>query len=104
MKGNRKRRTLLFTAAATLIFGIVPLPSFSGDSFPAVQVYERMSPSVVLIVSKFDQKASLIGAGSIIDGKDSAPSGHLLRQPVQLTTHRYGLATTALSSRGYTFF
>ena len=69
MKGNRKRRPLLFTAAATLIFGIVPLPSSYGDSFPAVQVYERMSPSVVLIVSKFDKKASLIGAGSIIDGK-----------------------------------
>jgi serine protease Do len=36
------------------------------EEFPAVHVYEKTAKSVVLIISKFEGKPSLIGAGSII--------------------------------------
>lgn len=54
------RRILL-----SLVFLMTGFTVFA-DEFPAIQVYEKSSKSVVLILSRFEGKQSLVGAGSLI--------------------------------------
>jgi serine protease Do len=51
-----------------LVFLMPGLPVFA-DEFPAIRVYEKTSKSVVLILSRFEGKQSLVGAGSLVGGK-----------------------------------
>ncbi|MEK6691746.1 MAG: trypsin-like peptidase domain-containing protein [Nitrospirota bacterium] len=51
-----------------LMFGILILLEGSSlaDGFPAVEVYEKTSKAVVLIVSQREGKGNMVGAGSIV--------------------------------------
>jgi serine protease Do len=55
----------LALSIAILLLGSIAF----AEGFPAVQVYEKTSKSVVLILSQFEGKQSSVGAGSLITRK-----------------------------------
>lgn len=52
----------IFLPLLFLMHGILAF----ADDFPAIRIYEKSSKSVVLILSRFDGKQSLVGSGSLI--------------------------------------